>query len=247
VNSSRVRSIAKIAIVDVGAPLLIYQLLRANGLGTVAALVLSGIPPAIGVIVGAARQRRIDAVGVLVLAGIVVGAILGLVSDNPKLVLDEGSVGTGVFGLLCLGSLATDEPLMYRFALQFIGPDSEQGREFVELRQYKEFRQTFVVMTVVWGTAYLIEAAARIVITANTSTGTALAVSKVSPWAFLGVLAAWTFAYGRSQQRKGEARGAAYAAGQAAQAEQAAAASETADPARPAKQAQQTDDGTHHA
>jgi hypothetical protein len=58
----------------------------------------------------------VDAVGALVLAGIVVGAILGLVSYNPKLVLDEGSVSTAVFGLICLGSLATEKPMMYRLA-----------------------------------------------------------------------------------------------------------------------------------
>src|ERR1700678_1915850 len=166
-----------IAIFDVGGPLLAYNLLRSNGFSTVAALILSGLFPVIGMIIGFIGHRRVDAVGLLVLAGIVVGAILGLVSHNPKLVLDEGSVGTGVFGLLCLGSLARPEPLMYRLAMEFIGPDSAQGREFTDLWQYQEFRHVFRVITAVWGTAYLVEAAARIVIVANTSTGTAFDVS----------------------------------------------------------------------
>src|ERR1700733_5705523 len=170
-----------IAIFDIGGPLLAYHLLQSNGVGTVPALVLSGVLPAIGVIIGIVRHRRVDAVGVLVLAGIVAGAVLGLVSHNPKLVLDEGSVGTAVFGLLCLGSLARPEPLMYRLAMEFIGPDSRQGREFTDLWQYQEFRHTFRVMTAVWGTAYLVESAARVVIVANPSTGTALATSKVMP------------------------------------------------------------------
>ena len=161
-----------------------------------------------------------DAVGALVLAGIAVGAVLGLVSHNPKLVLDEGSVGTGVFGLLCLGSLARPEPLMYRLALEFIGPDSAQGREFTDLWQYREFRRVFQVITAVWGTAYLAEAAARLVIVANTSTGTALAVSKVMPWVVTAVLVAWTFGYGRLQKRKGEALAAEAAARADAQDEQ---------------------------
>ena len=50
--------------------------------------------PVAGMIIGFVGHRRVDAVGALVLAGIVVGAILGLVSGNPKLVLDEGSVCT---------------------------------------------------------------------------------------------------------------------------------------------------------
>jgi hypothetical protein len=65
---------------------------------------------------------------------------------------------------------------------------------------------------VVWGTAYLVEAAARIVIVANTSTGTAFAVSKVMPYAVTAVLVAWNVAYGRHQKRRGEAMAAAAAA-----------------------------------
>lgn len=217
-DTGQLRSIAMIAIFDIGGPLLVYHLLQSNGVGTVPALVLSGVLPAVGVIIGIVRQRRVDAVGVLVLAGIVVGAVLGLVSHNPKLVLDEGSVGTGVFGLICLGSLATDKPMMYRFALEFMGPDTERGREFADLRQYREFRRSFVIITVVWGAAYLIEAAARVVIVQETSAGTALTVSKVLPYVVAGVLIAWTVGYGRLQKRRGERIAAGYAAAAAANA-----------------------------
>ena len=226
-DTGRLRSIAMIAIFDIGGPLLAYHLLQSNGVGTVPALVLSGVLPAIGVIIGIIRHRRVDAVGVLVLAGIVVGAVLGLVSHNPKLVLDEGSVSTGVFGLICLGSLATDKPMMYRFALEFMGPDTERGREFADLRQYKEFRRAFVVITVVWGTAYLVEAAVRVLIVQETSAGTALAVSKVLPYAVAAVLIAWTVGYGRLQKRRGDRIAAAYAA--AAEANEAAEAGRTAE------------------
>ena len=211
-DAGRLRSVARIAVFDIAGPLLAYNLLRANGFSTVAALVLSGVFPAAGVIIGIIGHRRVDAVGVLVLAGIAAGAVIGLVSHNPKLVLDEGSVGTAVFGLLCLGSLARPEPMMYRLAMEFIGPDSQRGREFTGLWQYREFRHTFRVMTAVWGSAYLAEAAARVIIVANTSTGTALASSKVMPYAVAAVLVAWTVGYGRLQKRRGEALAAAAAA-----------------------------------
>jgi hypothetical protein len=211
VDTSRLRSVAMIAVFDLAGPLVAYNLLRSNGFSAVSALVLSGVFPAAGVIIGIIKHRRVDAVGALVLAGIAVGAILGLVSHNPKLVLDEGSVGTGVFGLLCLGSLARPEPLMYRLAMEFIGPDSRQGREFTNLWQYQEFRHVFRVITVVWGTAYLVEAAARIVIVANTPTGTAFATSKVLPWVVTAALIAWNVGYGRRQKRRGEALAAAAA------------------------------------
>jgi hypothetical protein len=210
-----------IAVFDVAGPLLAYNLLRAAGFSTVSALVLSGVFPAAGVTIGIAAHRRVDALGVLVLASIAVAAVLGLVSHNARLVLDEGSVVTGVFGVICLGSLATPKPLMYRLAVEFIGPDTPQGQEFTGLWQYPEFRRVFRVITIVWGIGYLAEAVARVIIVQNTSTGTALAISKVMPYAVAGVLTAWTVGYGRYQKRTGEQLAAA--------AEAAAAAADAAD------------------
>ncbi len=140
-DTRRLRSVVMIAVFDIVGPLVAYSLLRSAGFSAVTALVLSGVFPAAGVIIGIIQHHRVDALGVLVLAGIAVGAILGLVSHNTKLVLDEGSVPTAVLGLICLGSLATPKPLMYRLALEFIGPDTRQGREFTDLWQYEGFRR----------------------------------------------------------------------------------------------------------
>ena len=71
----------------------------------------------------------------------------------------------------------------------------------------------FRVITAVWGIGYLAEAVARVVIVQNTSTGTALAISKVLPFAVAGALSAWTVGYGRYQKRKGERLAAAAGAG----------------------------------
>jgi hypothetical protein len=119
-------------------------------------------------------------------------------------VLVEGSVPTAVFGLLCLASLRSRRPLIFRFALEFMGPDTPRGRDFDGLWQYYGFRHAFRLFTVVWGVTYLAEAAARIVIVETTSTGTALAVSKVMPYAVAGLLTLWMVFYGRRARRQGE-------------------------------------------
>jgi hypothetical protein len=212
VDARRLRSLLMIAVFDVGGPLVAYALLRKAGFSTVSALVLSGVFPAAGVTIKIIQHRRADAVGILVLAGIAVGTILGLVSHNPKLVLDEGSVPTLVFGLVCLGSLGTPKPLMYRLSLEFIGPETRQGREFTNLWQYEQFRRIFKVITIVWGVSYLVEAAARVIIVQKTTPGTALAISRVMPYAVAGVLFAWTLGYGRYQKYRGERQAAAAAA-----------------------------------
>jgi hypothetical protein len=208
-DRSRLWSIAKIVVFDTAGPLVAYTTLRSAGLSSVSALVLSGVLPGVAVLGGLIRHRRLDAVGVLVLAGIAVGTILGLVSGNARLVLMEGSVPTAVFGLLCLASLRSRRPLIFRFALDFMGPDTPRGRDFDGLWRYPGFRHVFWLFTVVWGLAYLAEAAGRIVIVETTSTGTALAVSKVMPYAVAGVLVGWMFLYGRRARRQGERMAAA--------------------------------------
>ena len=203
-NRNRFLNLAMIAVFDIAGPLVAYSLLRSAGQSAVTALVLSGAFPALGVIVSLIRHRRADTIGVLVLAGIAVGTVLGLLSGDPRLVLVEGSVPTAVFGLLCLGSLWARRPLIYRFAIEFIGPDTPKGREFESLWQYHGFRYTFRLFTVVWGVTYLAEAAARVIIVETTSTGTALTVSKVMPYVVAAALFAWMFAYGRHARREGE-------------------------------------------
>ena len=233
-DRNRFLNLATIAVFDIAGPLAAYSLLRSAGLSAVTALVLSGAFPALGVAAGLIRHRRVDSIGVLVLAGIAVGTAVGLLSGDPRLVLVEGSVPTAVFGLLCLGSLWAHRPLIYRFAVEFIGADTPKGREIEALWRNPVFRHVFRLFTVVWGVTYLAEAAARVVIVETTSTGTALTVSKVMPYVVGAALAAWMFAYGRHARRQGE-RLAAEA--QAAEARAEAQAAE----AQPASKAMSTD------
>jgi hypothetical protein len=195
---------AMILAFDLGGPLLVYTLLRSAGLSTVAALILSGIPPALGIVIGAVVDRRVDVIGVVVLAGLVVGTIAGLVTNNARLYLVEGAVPSLVFALACLVSLRSAQPLIYRFAVEILGPQSPKGREVTGAWRYPGFRRAFRVITLGWGVAYLFEVAARLVIVAITSTGIALLFSKLVPYAFAVCLSAWTVAYGEHEKRKAE-------------------------------------------
>jgi hypothetical protein len=152
-------------------------------------------------------------VGALVLAGITVGAVLGLLSHSARLLLVEGSVPTAVFGVACLGSLRARRPLMFSFALEFTGPDTANGREMARLWGYEGYRHIFRVITTVWGAGFLLEAALRVVIVYNTPTGTALASSKVMPFLWAAILSAWTVAYGARHKKKGERMAAAASGG----------------------------------
>jgi hypothetical protein len=203
-NRNHLAPLAMIAVFDIAGPLITYSVMRNAGQGAVPALIVSGIFPAFGVMLGFARHRQVDAVGILVLAGVAVGTVLGLVSGSARLMLAEGSVPTAIFGLACIGSLWTSRPLIFRFALEFVGADSLRGRDFAAHWRYPGFRRVFRLFTVVWGAAYLAEAAVRVMITEIAPVGTALLVSKVMPYAVAALLIVWTQAYGKRARRRGE-------------------------------------------
>ena len=193
-----------ILVFDLGGPLLAYTLLRSGGMSTVAALIISGIFPALGIAIGALVDRRLDIIGVVVLAGLAVGTVAGLISNNARLYLVEGAVPSLVFALACLGTLRASKPLIYRFAVELLGPDTPKGRDVIGAWQYPGFRRAFQVITAAWGVAYLIEVAARLVVVETTSTGIALLFSKLVPYAFALGLSVWTLVYGEHEKKKAE-------------------------------------------
>jgi len=201
---SRVRQVAMILVFDLGGPLVAYTLLRSGGMSTVAALIISGIFPALGIAIGALVDRRLDIIGVVVLAGLAVGTVAGLISNNARLYLVEGAVPSLVFALACLGTLRASKPLIYRFAVELLGPDTSKGRDVIGAWQYPGFRRAFRVITAAWGVAYLIEVAARLVVVETTSTGIALLFSKLVPYAFALGLSLWTLLYGEHEKKKAE-------------------------------------------
>jgi phosphatidylinositol alpha-1,6-mannosyltransferase len=202
--SGRLRQAATILVFDLGGPLLAYALARSAGLSAVAALVVSGALPALGIAIGARADRRLDVIGVMVLAGILVGTILGLTSHNARLYLLEGSVPSVVFALACLFSVRLQRPLIFRLAVEILGPRTRKGRDVTAAWRYPGFRRAFRVITLAWGIGYVVEAGIRVAIVAQTSTGVALVCSKLVPYAFALALSGWTLAYGEHEKKKAE-------------------------------------------
>jgi hypothetical protein len=153
-------------------------------MSAVAALVISGVLPALGIGISALVDRRLDVIGIVVLAGLLVGTLSGLTSHNARLYLLEGSVPSAVFALGCLLSLRLRRPLIFRLAVELLGPDTRKGRDVAAAWRYPGFRRAFRMITVAWGIAYLVEAAIRVAIVVTTSTGIALVCSKLIPYVF---------------------------------------------------------------
>jgi hypothetical protein len=200
----RLRALAPIIVFDVAGPLGAYYGARFAGMSTVLALVVSGVLPAVRVLATVVQHRRLDVIGGLVLSGIALGTVMGLASGSARLYLLDGIVPTVVLGFVCLLSLLSHRPVMFRVALETMGEDTAKGRAFAEMWQYAEFRRIFRVITVVWGLVFLAESAVQAVIVETSSINTAKQTSNLLPVAVLVLTFAWTRNYGRRAEERGE-------------------------------------------
>jgi hypothetical protein len=74
-------SLAVLLVIDVGLPLAIYYVLKMY-VSQLVALILSGIPPFINVIVKFIRKRKIDALGCIFVFSYVLSGILSVISGK---------------------------------------------------------------------------------------------------------------------------------------------------------------------
>ena len=196
-TSDRVAT-ARIVGLDIVGPLLLYRVCRSAGLPAVWSLVISGCSPGLGVVIDYVRWRTLEVVGAIVLSGIAFSVILALVSGSAKAVLLESAATTAGFGLLCFLSLMSRRPLMFYFVQAFRGGrHSEEGTGMdAAYSNYPQSRHYFRTITVVWGTANLLQAAGLAIVVQLVSTGVALVFNKTVPWCIFVPLFVWTYRWG---------------------------------------------------
>ena len=194
------------------APLVVYEIGRHAGLADATALAVSAVPPALSIVVEWAWRRVLNVIGAIVLVGILLGLAAVLVLHGNELLLKmRESVVTGLFGLVCLSSLALPvRPALFHVGRALAGAgDRERGREFAALWEEPRARRVFTVMTAVWGIGLLLEAGVRAALAAELSTGKFLTFSPVVGWVVIGSLLYWTITYTRASRARAEAEAAA--------------------------------------
>jgi len=204
------------ALVNFVLPFLIYDLSRRR-LGDVHALLASSGPPICWSIVEFVRRRRIDALSILVLAGIALSLLAFIGGGGAKfLQLRENLVG-GVIALVFLGSAAIGRPLIYQLARATISRRSpDELGEFEALRDNAFFKRTMLIMTLVWGFGLLAQTALACTLVFTLSIRNYMLASPICGYGAMGALSLWTFWYARRQRKRGAERRAAAAAAQQA-------------------------------
>ncbi|MFK0226833.1 VC0807 family protein [Streptomyces sp. NPDC090303] len=194
---------------NVVAPILTYNTLtQDHGWSEFSALLLSGAWPVLDTAVMAAWRRKIDEFAMVTLVFLVITAVVSLVGPHTaRALLVKDSAVTGLFGLLCLGTLLAPRPLMFYFGRKF-ATDGTPGSTawWNGMWQYEGFRSTMRTMTLVWGVAYVAEALVRVALAYVLSTRTMVTLSPVMIYSVLGVLGVWTAWFGKRRAAEGARR-----------------------------------------
>lgn len=176
-------------------PYVIYSL-AAPHVGDVKALLASSAPPLLWSVVEFVRQRRVDAISVLALAGIVLSLVGFLGGGGAKMLqLRETLVG-GLIGLVFLGSAAIGRPLMHELArARMRRRSTEAAANFEDLAGNAIFRRAMTMATVVWGAGLVAACAVNCALVFALPIKTYLLVSGPVSYGAIGLLMAWTFWY----------------------------------------------------
>jgi hypothetical protein len=192
-------------LVNVALPYLVYVKTESS-LGQVRALLAASVPPIIWSGVEFARKRRIDAVSILVLAGIVLSLLAFLGGGSVRFLQLRENLVTGLIGLVFLGSAAIGRPLIYQLARAGkLRESPAEAARFESLRNKQHFRQGMTIMTLVWGFGLLAQTIVACLLVFRLSIQHYLLVSPIIGYGTMGGLALWTFWYVKRMKRRGAA------------------------------------------
>jgi hypothetical protein len=200
------------AAVNFILPFLIYSY-GASRLGSVEALMAASAPPILWSIGAFIRERKVDAISVLVLGGIGLSLIAFAGGGGVKFLQLRENLVAGLVGLVFLGSAAIGRPLIYQLAKAGTRRRSADRVEaFEALRGDGRFRRDMTAATLVWGFGLLAVCALNCALVFVAPIKLFLLISAPISYGALGLLTAWTFWYVPRAKREAEARQAGPAA-----------------------------------
>jgi hypothetical protein len=163
---------------DLVAPLAVFYLAQAWGADALAASMLAGLSTLPRQLVQFARRRRLDGLGLAVLAAFVLGALLTLATGDVRLMAVKDAIWPLIAGLVTAGSCVRGKPVTF----YVFRPLLTQGR--AENRPLwnevwaggAPFRRALRTLAAMWATILLAAAAAEVVLSLRLPVDQAAAV-----------------------------------------------------------------------
>ena len=187
-------------------PWLAYRLALPH-VGETGALIASAVPPLVWSAIELARFRRVDALSVMVVAGIVLSVAAMALGGSPRMLLLRESLVSGAVGVVFLVSLPMRRPLIFYLARATVAREMECGAAHFETlwRERQGLATAMRTMTLVWGIGLTAETALRAWMALTWPIERFLVVSPFIGYGIYAGLALWTLWYRKTMRGRVEA------------------------------------------
>ncbi|MEC5387922.1 VC0807 family protein [Uliginosibacterium sp. H3] len=184
---------------NIALPWLAYKLAEPVW-GEFGGLLASALPPLLWSIVELVRHKRLDALSMMILAGIALSIFALLLGGSPKLLLVRESLISGLIGIAFIVSAPFSKPLVYHLAHAMAQRQEAAGEDsgsaaFDEWWQEPESQRMLRGITWGWGLGLTAEALLRGWLAWHWTSERFLALSPFVSYGLIGMLLLWTLWY----------------------------------------------------
>ena len=196
-RTTLVRNVA----VNAGLPYATYLLLSYQGVPTVPALAAGAVFPVGAIAAGFIRERRVQALGVIVLVATLASVLAALYFTSPFLALAKGSLFSALFSALLLASLLARRPLVFHLAT--MGQDTTERQHSEALWNAEAgYRRMMRHITLAWAAAFIVEGSLRLALIPLLPIAIFLPASEAMSLGCIALMAAWSWRYGSRQMAR---------------------------------------------
>ncbi|MFG1841706.1 VC0807 family protein [Micromonospora sp. NPDC049175] len=192
------RALVGRVVVDAVLPLVVYYALRAMGADVLAATLAAGAVPAANAALVAARSRRVDVAGLVVVSLFVAGGALSVVTGDARLLYIKDGWLTGLLGAWVLLSLTMKRPFMLHLGTVIATAKVGDAGAAAWQRRWIDdpvFRRRLRLVSVVVGVVLLLDAVVRVAIASVIDLDAVATVTNVQYVVMLAGLLSWFFWY----------------------------------------------------
>jgi hypothetical protein len=183
-------------------PFAIYGACEAS-LGPARALMAASAAPTGWALIELVRRRRIDALSILVLAGIGLSLLVFLGGGSVRFLQLREKLVTVLVGLVFLGSAAIGRPLIYQLGRAVVRRrDPSELKQFEAMKDDARFRRTMTVMTLVWGFGLVAEAAVSTALVFVLPVRAYLLAGPALGYGVMGAIGLWSVVYANHRRRQ---------------------------------------------
>ncbi|MEU5083178.1 VC0807 family protein [Streptomyces eurythermus] len=182
--------------VDILLPLLVYYAARALGADQGPALLLSGAPPALRLLTGVVRHRRVDGVDLFLTVLLVAAALVSLIGGGPRVLLFKNAALSLAVGAWALGTAFTRRPLAFQLGQRMHRGEAVRARAGL-WQDSAPFRRGQRALTLLWGAEQFLDGGVGALAAATLPPDTVPLLDRAVSLTLLSLAAAVTAGYAR--------------------------------------------------